>query len=308
MIFISKKKDQRPLSSASILFFGYSEVGYACLEYLLGRGANIVGVFTHIDNPNENHWFRSVPDLALSRNLKTFTPDSLKETSIQETIRDLKPDIILSCYYRNMVPLQILEIPRLGAFNMHGSLLPKYRGRAPINWAILNGEKETGATLHVMVAKADAGDIIDQKSFPIEKTDTALLVTKKMCDAAVAILDRSLLNLIEGKAIRIKQNDAEATYYSGRKPEDGRIDWQWPADRIYNLIRAVTKPFPGAFADFENGRLLVWGATPPSSVPSLVPTQCDEKPVPGTILSENPLLIQTGTGCLEITDFEWISP
>jgi methionyl-tRNA formyltransferase len=194
--------------------------------------------------------------------------------------------------------MALLRQARLGAFNMHGSLLPRYRGRAPVNWAILHGEPETGATLHHMLEEPDAGDIVDQERVPIGPEDPVGTVMARIRDAALTVLARQLENLLRGTAPRSPQDHARATSFGRRRPEDGRIDWQRPAREIFNLVRAVTRPFPGAFADFEpERRLMVWWARP------LVGAAA-----PGRILSSAPLRIGTADGCLEVLDAEWRSP
>jgi methionyl-tRNA formyltransferase len=193
--------------------------------------------------------------------------------------------------------MTILDQARLGAYNVHGSLLPKYRGRAPVNWAILHGEAETGATLHHMVAQPDAGDIVDQERVPIGPEDPVGTVMGRVRDAAVTVLERQMDNLLRGTAPRSPQDHAQATYFGRRRPEDGRIDWRRPARELFNLVRAVTRPYPGAFADFPpERRLTVWWARP---LPGAA--------LPGSILSTAPLRIGTGDGCLEILDSEWRS-
>lgn len=140
---------------------------------------------------------------------------------------------------------------------MHGSLLPRFRGRAPVNWAVLRGASETGATLHYMVSRADAGDIVDQLAVPIRENDTAYDVFLRVADAAETVLERSLPLLIAGKAPRTPQDLSKGEYCGRRRPEDGRIDWSRPAPEIHNLVRAVAPPFPGAFADFDGERWIV---------------------------------------------------
>lgn len=280
-----------------VVVFAYSEVGYRCLERLLQRGVNVVAVFTHEDDPGEQQWFHSVGRLAEQQGVPTYKPTTLQAPALEALVRgQLRPDLIFSFYYRRMIPLRLLRPARLGAFNLHGSYLPRYRGRAPVNWAILNGEDHTGATLHHMVGRADAGDIVDQERVPIGPRETAAQVTERLVVAAVQVLDRQLTNLLQGTAPRTPQDESLATCFGGRKPEDGRINWSWPAHRIFNLIRAVTRPYPGAFADFPDGRrLLVWWAEPVAQQGS-----------PGQILSSNPLLVATGEGALHVTDFDWL--
>jgi methionyl-tRNA formyltransferase len=283
-----------------VLFFGYSEVGYATLELLLARGVPIAAVITHADDPHETAWFRSVPKLAAARGLPVFTPESLKDPAWESRLRDLHPDLILSMYYRNMIPLRLLDLAPLGAFNMHGSFLPRYRGRAPLNWAILNGEDHTGVSLHVMVKEADAGDLIDQQKVPIGPDEPVSAVIPRVRDAAVGLLSRQLDALLAGRALRIPQDHTQATYFGKRTAEDGRLDWSRSARAVYNLVRAVTRPFPGAFADVTRGnettRLTAWWGRP---VDSPAPV------APGTILRTEPLIIACGSGAFEITENEW---
>ena len=227
--------------------FAYHDVGARCLETLLSHGVNVRLVVTHEDDPRENIWFASVAALARQHAIPTVTPAHPNSAELTQHIASLRPDFVFSFYYRQMIGQPLLDIPRLGALNMHGSLLPKYRGRAPVNWAVIKGELETGATLHYMVAKPDAGDIVDSQSVPISLDDTAVDVFHKVTGAAQSVLARSLPRLIDGTAPRLVQNQAQATYFGGRKPEDGRIDWSRSAAEIHNLVRGVAPPYPGAF-------------------------------------------------------------
>ena len=241
-----------------ILFFGYSEVGYECLSLLLERGDNIVALITHEDNPNEKIWFKTPAVAAREKGIPVFTPENVNTPEWREKIAALAPDLILSVYYRHMIGTRILAMPRLGAFNMHGSLLPRYRGRAPINWAVLHGESRLGMTLHRMVAAPDAGAIVDQDGVEIGPRDTAEQAFRKVLPCARRVLARQIDALLAGTACETPQDDAQATYFGGRKPEDGRIDWRQTSQQIFNLIRAVTDPYPGAFTDAGGSRLMVW--------------------------------------------------
>jgi len=279
-----------------VLAFAYSEVGHACLNLLLDRAVQVVGVFTHADDPRETPWFPSVARLAGAHRIPVSTAERLQDPEWQRAFSaEVRPDLIFSFYYRRLIPMPILELARLGAFNLHGSLLPKYRGRAPVNWAILHGESETGATLHHMVAEPDAGDIVDQERVPIGPEDPVRTVMRRVRDAAVTVLGRQLDRLLQGTAPRRPQDHTLATVFGRRRPEDGRIDWHRPGREIFNLVRAVTRPYPGAFADFPpDRRLFVWWARP---LPG--------GSAPGSILGTSPLRIGTGDGCLEIPDAEW---
>jgi methionyl-tRNA formyltransferase len=215
---------------------------------------------SHEDPPPETHWFDSVAATAARNDIPVITPDDPNVPEVMEHIGTLAPDFIFSFYYRQMLKAPLLALARHGAYNMHGSLLPRYRGRVPVNWAVLHGERHTGATLHRMVEKPDAGDIVAQQAVPILPDDTAKEVFDKVTVAAEICLDGVLPALTSGTAAHRPQNLAEGSYFSGRKPEDGRIDWTQPTTVIHNLIRAVAPPYPGAFFDLEGHRLLVPGS------------------------------------------------
>ena len=283
------------MAGPRILFFGYSEVGYECLKLLLERGDNVVALITHEDNPSEKIWFKTPAVAAAERAVPIHTPQKVGTPEWLERIEALRPDLILSVYYRNMISSRVLALAPLGAFNMHGSLLPKYRGRAPINWAVLHGERRIGMTLHRMVREPDAGAIVDQEGVEIGPRDTAEQAFRKVLPCATRVLARQIDALLAGTAVETPQDPAEATYFSGRKPEDGRIDWTRTATEIFNLIRAVTDPYPGAFSDWGGARLMVWWAEPVDG----------RSGVPGEILSVAPLVVATGGGALELTRVEW---
>ena len=279
-----------------IVVFAYHDVGYECLEALIRHGSNIVGVFTHRDDPTENIWFKSVSTLARAHCIPVYAPDSVNSADWIERIRALRPQILFSFYYRNLICQEILDMAGLGAFNMHGSLLPRYRGRVPVNWAVLNGETRTGATLHVMVKRPDAGEIVDQEEVPIGPLDTARQVFVRVTAAARRVLERQIDAIEAGNAPRRPQDEAAASYFGARKPQDGRIDWTQPAQRIFNLVRAVTRPYPGAFTELDGRRLYIWWALPR-------PDRHDG--APGAVLSVQPLTVNTGAGSLEIVTLQW---
>ncbi|MBI3507325.1 MAG: formyltransferase [Proteobacteria bacterium] len=273
-----------------IVLFGYSDVGYVCLDLLLAQKRDVRLVVTHEDDPAEAKWFRSVAQRARAAGVETLTAEIKDGPAVEDRIAAIAPDLIVSCYYRRMIPSRVLAYAKRGAVNMHGSLLPRYRGRAPVNWAVLNGETEVGVTLHHMVKRADAGDIVDAQAVPVGAEETAYEAMTKVVDAARAVLARQIDGLLAGTAPRIVQDESQATYFGGRKPEDGRIDWTWPAARIVNLVRAVAEPYPGAFADADTRRLFVWRARPVAGAG-----------LPGTILSAGPRpVVAAGEGAVEL--------
>jgi methionyl-tRNA formyltransferase len=237
--------------------FAYHNVGYRCLSVLLAHGVEVALVVTHRDNPAERIWFESVQALAHLHGLPVVTPDDPNTPEFIAHIAALEPDLLFSFYYRQMLATALLAIPTRGALNMHGSLLPRYRGRVPVNWAVINGERETGATLHYMVEKPDAGDIVLQQAVPVLPDDTAFDVFNKVTIAAEMALDRILPALLAGTAPRVPQDLSRGSYFGGRKPEDGRIDWRRSAGEVHNLIRGVAPPYPGAFSDVGGRRIRV---------------------------------------------------
>jgi methionyl-tRNA formyltransferase len=226
--------------------FAYHNVGFRCLSVLLAHGVDVALVVTHRDNPNENIWFDSVQKLAELHGIPTITPDNPNTPEVIAQIGALQPDFYFSFYYREMLKPELLAIPKQGALNMHGSLLPKYRGRVPVNWAIIHGETETGATLHYMTEKPDNGDIVAQQAVPILPNDTAHEVFQKVTVAAEMALNGVLPALLTGTAPRVKQDLSKGAYFGGRKAQDGEIDWAQSAQNIHNLVRAVAPPYPGA--------------------------------------------------------------
>ncbi|OGS97751.1 MAG: formyltransferase [Gallionellales bacterium RIFCSPLOWO2_02_60_31] len=237
---------------SSAVVFAYHNVGVRCLSVLLAHGVEVALVVTHCDNPKENIWFDSVAELAALHDIPVITPDNPNAPEVVEQIRALQPDFFFSFYYREMLKRELLEIPKRGALNMHGSLLPKYRGRVPVNWAIIHGEISTGATLHYMTEKPDNGDIVAQQAVPILPDDTALQVFQKVTVAAEIALNGVLPALLAGKAQALQQDLSKGAYFGGRKAEDGIIDWSQPAQAIHNLVRAVAPPYPGATTQLMN--------------------------------------------------------
>ncbi len=290
------------MNAPRILFFGYSEVGYACLQLLVERGDNVIALITHEDHANEKIWFKTPAVIAREKGIPIHTPEKVNTPEWIERIAALQPDLILSVYYRNMISSKILKLPRLGAFNMHGSLLPKYRGRAPINWAVLHGESKIGMTLHRMERTADTGPIVAQEGVEIGPRDTAEQAFRQVLPCARRILAQHIDTLLAGNAPETPQDPLEATYFGGRQPEDGKIQWYASSRRIFNFIRAVTDPYPGAFTDFGGSRLMVWWAEPET------PATAGCQGLPGEILSVNPLVVATHDGALELTRIEWRGP
>ena len=292
-----------------LIFMGYHNIGHACLEVLIDLcrhfGDEIVAVVTHADDPRENHWFASVKDLAFENYLPVYQPRDPNAPEFVEVMRNLAPDFLFSCYYRHMLKKPLLDLPTKGALNLHGSLLPRYRGRCPVNWVLIHGETETGVTLHYMEEKPDKGDLVGQERVAIQPEDTALTLFARMTVAAGTLMREVYPLLRAGTAPRLPQDQSRASYFGGRRPEDGLISWDKDALAVYNLVRAVTHPYPGAFTHLWGKRLFIWAGKPLAEPPA------SDQAVPGRpglvsgYLPGQGLLVTTGRGHFLITQAQW---
>lgn len=271
--------------------FAYHDMGCLGVQAVLDAGYDIAAIFTHADNPGENAFFGSVSRLAADAGIPVYAPDDVNHPIWSERISQLAPDVIFSFYYRHLLSDAILELAPAGAFNLHGSLLPKYRGRAPLNWVLVNGETETGVTLHRMVKRADAGAIIEQQHVAISPDDTALTLHHKLCQTARRVLEQALPAIMRKETHDVAQNESEATYFGRRTPEDSFLTWNRPAETLHNMVRAVAAPWPGAFSYSGTQKFTIWS--------SRVHAQ-NQTAQPGTVLSVAPLLIACSEGALEV--------
>ncbi|MFH1156652.1 MAG: bifunctional UDP-4-amino-4-deoxy-L-arabinose formyltransferase/UDP-glucuronic acid oxidase ArnA [Pseudomonadota bacterium] len=274
------------------IVFAYHTIGCTGIRALLENGFEIAEIYTHNDDPGENVWFESVAELAAEHNIGVFSPEDINHPVWVERIRRIKPDVMFSFYYRNLLKSDLLGIPEKGCFNLHGSLLPAYRGRCPVNWVLVNGETRTGVTLHRMTPRPDDGDIAGQKVVDIDPEDTALTLHGKLAAAAGQLLDEVLPAIRERSVTLTAQDASLASYFGGRRPEDGEIDWSRDAETVHNLVRAVTRPYPGAFSFFGNRKFFFWKVvTHPMNNDSMVP---------GTIVSTTPLVIACGSNAVQV--------
>lgn len=272
-----------------VLFFGYSQLGYRALHLLAERGDEIVGVVTHRDDPRENRWYRTPAEAAAELGLPVHYSEDLGP-KVVDLARELAPDLVLSVFYRDLLPDAVLDAAKLAALNLHPSYLPAYRGRAPLNWVLVNGERETGITLHHMVRRADAGDLVAQKKVAIAPRETAFTLYRKLEEAGVEVLAEALPGVAAGTAPRLPQDESRASKFGRRGPEDGRIDWTWPAERIDCLVRAVAPPWPGAFGEIGGHRVEIHAGEPAEPLPA-----GPDRPPPGTLRRQgDQVLIATG--------------
>ena len=291
-----------------LIFMGYHNVGYACLEELIDLcahfGDEIVAVVTHADDPQENRWFASVRDLAFDNYLPVYQPQDANDPEFVEVMRRLDSDFLFSCYYRHMLKKPLLDLPSRGALNLHGSLLPRYRGRCPVNWVLINGEQETGVTLHYMEEKPDKGNIVGQERVAIQPEDTALTLFARMTVAAGTLIREAYPLLRAGTAPRLPQDQSLASYFGGRRPEDGLISWDKDALAVYNLVRAVTHPYPGAFTYLWGKKLYIWAGKALAD-PATEPPGGPRQPGLGAHIPGEGLLVTTGLGHFLITQTQW---
>ncbi|MDA3797495.1 MAG: bifunctional UDP-4-amino-4-deoxy-L-arabinose formyltransferase/UDP-glucuronic acid oxidase ArnA [Kiritimatiellae bacterium] len=273
------------------IVFAYNNIGCVGIQSLIENGYDIQAVFTHTDSANENIWFESVAQVAAANNIPVYAPEDANHPIWVQKIKELAPDVIFSFYYRNILKQDILDIPTAGAYNLHGSLLPKYRGRCPINWVLVNGESETGVTLHHMTARPDDGDIVAQKTIAIEDADNAKSLSLKATCAAKELLKEILPKIADGTAPKMAQDSSKASYFGGRKPKDGEINWNDSATKIRNLVRAVTLPWPGAYTFIGTNKCFFWDVDVVAD---------NEGKTAGTVLSAEPLTIACGKGAIKV--------
>jgi methionyl-tRNA formyltransferase len=280
------------------IVFAYHDIGIAGLEALALEKFDIQAIFSHLDDPEENIWFGSVADWGKKNQIPVFCPKNANTPEWVEMIRRTSPEVIFSFYYRNLLSRDVFTIASAGSFNLHGSLLPAYRGRCPVNWVLVNGEERTGVTLHHIVEAPDAGDIVGQKIVPIQFEDTAYTLYQKLCVKSKELLEELLPQIKRATAPRIAQDLKQGSYYGGRRPEDGRIDWHWPVMQIYNLVRAVTEPYPGAFTHLPKGeKLLIWWGRPEKDAAS-------KGPVGALEIDNGNAFIRASDGRLRLLDIE----
>lgn len=259
-----------PVTRRRAVVFAYHDVGVRCLQVLLAGGVEVALVITHADDPAENIWYGSVSALCREHALPVAVYADPGDPALLAAVAAARPDFLFSFYYRRMLPASVLAMAP--GYNMHGSLLPQFRGRASVNWAVLHGATCTGATLHEMTAKPDAGAIVAQTAVPILPDDTAYEVFGKVTVAAEQTLWSVLPALLNGTAPRRDNDLRQGSYFGGRTPADGLIIWQRDAQTVYNLHRAVAPPYPGAYTELGGVVLtLVRARLHPAHAPGMAP-------------------------------------
>jgi len=251
-----------------VFFMGATKFGQGCLKTVLKAGMSVVGcavtpeVFQISYAPTgvKNVTYMDFSVIARELGIPAIPYERGRQNRFIEEVARLKPDLILVAGWYYLVPRELRRVAPKGAVGLHGSLLPKYRGGAPLVWAMIHGEKETGVTLFYLEDGVDEGDIIGQESFSLGETETIADALTKLDEAAQRLLERTLPLLAKGQAPRLSQNHAEATTFPQRSPADGEIDWSWSVKRIRDFIRAQTRPYPGAFTRIDGKKVILWDA------------------------------------------------
>ncbi|HTL53255.1 MAG TPA: formyltransferase family protein [Planctomycetota bacterium] len=279
--------------------FGYHSVGTIGIQALIDAGFQIVAVVTHHDNPKETIWFDSVAEKAHSLGVPVLMPDDPNTELLAVALQSLRPEVVFSFYYRTVLKKRILNLFKRGAYNLHGSLLPAYRGCAPINWQILRGERMSGVTLHRMIPKIDGGEIIEQLPMDIGPDDTALMAFEQMIPVMKQVLDRALPKILDGTVTGKSQDDTKSSYFGRRKPDDGRLLFDsMTALEMYNLMRAVAYPYPGTFCYRDAARLKVQWLKPAAAGATLRGPGTR----PGQVLAVSPLTVACREGAVELVE------
>ena len=243
-----------------ILFMGTPEIAEGCLQELIDEKLNVVGVVTQPDKPQNRGKKLGMPpvkELALKHNIKVYQPEKAKDPEFIEIVKNINPDVIVVVAFGQILPKELLDIPKFGCINVHVSLLPKYRGAAPINWVIINGEEKTGVTTMYMDEGLDTGDIILSEEFDLDDNITAGELHDKMKVVGAKLLVKTLDLIEKGIAPRIKQNHSEHTYAPIMNKSLGKINWNKPAKEIHNLVRGVN-PWPSAYTIYNENTMKVW--------------------------------------------------
>lgn len=289
-----------------IVFMGTPDFAVPVLRVLLDEGYELLAVVTQPDRPKGRKRILTPPPVkveALQRGIPVLQPTKLREAESVQQIVELKPDLIVTAAYGQILPKAILALPQHGCINVHASLLPKYRGGAPIHYAVMNGEKLTGVTIMYMAEGLDTGDMISKVEVPITDKDTTGTMFHKLSEAGAQLLKRTLPDLLAGQIQAVPQNHQEATYAANISRADERIEWTRQAVQIFDQVRGLN-PFPGAFTTWNGEVLKVWACVNPELISSNTDGLSRVKPGTVTLVSDAGMEVMTGKGPLFITQIQ----
>lgn len=248
----------------NIFLFAGSRRGYAVLKKLIAARASIAGILCLVEDPHEEQFHPKIAAIAKEHAIPVFFSNETKPSDYATVLRQIKPDVAFAIGWRYLIVKEAYDIPPKGTLIIHDSLLPQYRGFAPMNWAIINGEKKTGVTLFHIAEGVDCGPIVDQLATEINLNDTAKTVDERIIALYEEIIVKNLPALANGTATKRPQDESLATYTCKRTPQDGEINWQQSAWQIYNLVRGLTHPFPGAYTTLRGKKIFIWDAELPT--------------------------------------------
>lgn len=282
-----------------IVFMGTPEFAVPCLQKIIDEGHEVLAVVTQPDKPKGRGKKLAMPpvkELALKYNIDVYQPVKAREESFVEKLKEINPELIVVVAFGQILPKSILDIPKFGCVNVHASLLPKYRGAAPLNWVIINGEEKTGVTTMYMDVGLDTGDMILKSEIPLDDEITAGELHDKMMIDGANVLKETIELIAQGKAPREKQNDDETCYSPIMDKTLGNIDWNKSAKDIHNLVRGVN-PWPSAYTTYENQTMKIWKT-------KVVDKNSDK--APGTILKvdKEGIEVNTGNGVIQISEIQ----
>jgi methionyl-tRNA formyltransferase len=274
------------------------EIGYRCLRRILeSRAARLVAVFTYRVEPPQGEYLEKILDLARSHGVPAHDVADFRQEHLHSLLASLELDYVIAVKWRTMIPKSVVDAARGGLVVFHASLLPKYRGFAPVNWPLINGERETGVTMFYAAEEMDAGDIIEQRARAITDEDDAGTLDAWLNETVESMLEANLPRLADGTAPRIAQDHSQATYAIWRSPADGHVDWSRPTREVFNLVRGLTSPYPGAFSLLDGRKLLIWSAEmerEPRTYVGRIPGKVER------IISGSGVNVLTGDGTLRI--------
>jgi len=296
------------MSGVKVLFMGTPDFAVPSLRVLLEEGYDVIGTVTQPDRPKGRKRVLTPPPVkvfALEHGIPVLQPERLRRPEAVAEAAALAPDLIVTAAYGQILPKAVLALPRCGCINVHGSLLPKYRGGAPIQYAVMNGDRETGVTIMYMAEGLDTGDMISRVVVPIADEDTAGTLFDKLSAEGAELLRRTLPELVAGKIAAVPQNESEATYSPTLKREDERLDWSRPARELFNRIRGLN-PWPVAYTEHNGEILKVWKAKPPRERAGQASPFAPSAAEPGTVVAVNAggIEVAAGDGTLWLTEVQ----
>jgi len=277
-----------------VILFGSYTPGVSVLECLLDAEVDVVAVGTHWSEPEDDAWV-SLYEQAVQRGLNVMRFDRHTRHEIGSFVRESRADLGLTIGFRYLLDEEVIGIPPGGWLNFHSSLLPQYRGRAPLNWAIINGEKELGVSLHRIDEGTDTGDIVFQERFTLTESEDVGDALDKLYPLYQSLALKAVDGYRAGDLPQTPQDHPMATVFPRRTPEDGRIDWNWPATQAVNFVRGLTHPYPGAYTYLNGKRLQIWKAK--------VGDTTSPAGKPGSVLTDGG--INCNPGILVATDAQW---